>query len=146
LDKRQGLKQELRKRGYKLTRQRKTILEVLSSSGNIPMTARDIFERVTRLSPGMNFSTVYRNIEILLQENIITRVELHGDAAYYELSEDGKHHHHLVCKGCGNIQAIEYCPLNIPFEKEGFIPVDHRFEVYGYCRNCVDENKQIGLG
>ena len=139
MDKREGLKQELRKRGYKLTRQRETILEVFESSERALMTAQDIFERVIRRNPGMNFSTVYRNIEMLLQEDIITRVELDGGAAYYELSGDGEHHHHLICKRCGHVQVTKYCPLRESFDEEGFVPVDHRFEVYGYCRDCVED-------
>jgi len=129
--------QELKKKGYKVTRQREAILSVLGEDEHQLLTAQEIFERILEMGSATNFSTVYRNLEILLQENIIRKVELNREAAYYELNCSGDHHHHLICKQCGSIQTTNFCPLDKLGDENGFIPVEHKFEIYGYCKDCV---------
>ncbi len=128
---------ELKSKGYKITRQREAILKVLSSDECRLMTAQQIYEEVNATMPGTNFSTVYRNLEVLTQENIVQKIEINRDAAYYELAPDrDHHHHHLICKSCGSIKTTDFCPFEAMKDEDGFMPVEHRFEVYGYCKNC----------
>ncbi len=141
MDHRDELIDELKRRGYKVTRQREAILRVFQGAEKALMTAQELFNRVILEHPGTNFSTVYRNLEILLQEGIIVKVELDREAAYYELSSNGEHHHHLICKGCGSIRPTKYCPFKEGLSEDGFMPVEHRFEVYGYCRTCLRTDK-----
>ena len=141
MDRFKGLIQELKNKGYKITRQREAILKVLGETDHQLLTAQGIFEKVTQTNPGTNFSTVYRNLELLLKEDIIKKVELERDAAYYELSQSGDHHHHLICKGCGNIKKTDFCPFKKIEDEDGFTPVEHRFEVYGYCKDCKEINR-----
>lgn len=137
VDQPRNLVGELKKRGYKITRQREAILRVYARHPAKPVKAQDLFEQVVAEHPGTNFSTVYRNLEMLVQEGLLLKVEIDGGAAHYELSEQGEHHHHLICKGCGSIQPTRYCPFKSGLAEEGFYPVAHRFEVYGYCRDCL---------
>jgi Fe2+ or Zn2+ uptake regulation protein len=136
--------EELRRKGYKVTPQRKAILSILDEGEHQLLTAQELFEGVKKEVPRTNFSTVYRNLEILLEEGIVRKVELGRDAAYYELRDDKKHHHHLICKGCGNIGTTDFCPLDQIIGEDGFIPVEHRFEIYGYCRECALAKKAEG--
>jgi len=128
---------ELKSKGYKITRQREAILKVLSSDECRLVTAQQIYEEVSKATPGTNFSTVYRNLEVLTQENIVQKIEINRDAAYYELAPDrDHHHHHLICKRYGSIKTTDFCPFEAMKDEDGFTPVEHRFEVYGYCKNC----------
>jgi Fe2+ or Zn2+ uptake regulation protein len=129
--------EKLKKRGYKITRQREAILTVLSEGDHQLLTAQEIFKRVLSIGPGTNFSTVYRNLELLLQEGIVRKVELDREASYYELDHNEDHHHHLICRGCGFIQTTDFCPFDQLEDEHGFVPVDHSFEVYGYCKDCA---------
>lgn len=135
------LRKQLKKRGYKLTKQREAILDVLEELDKSLMTAQEIFKRVVKINPGTNFSTVYRNLDILAQEGIIRRVTFGQEASYYELIFDGKHHHHLICKGCGKIQCTDYCPIKDMPEEDGFRATEHRLEIFGFCRECIDTNE-----
>ncbi len=128
--------EQLRQRGYKLTKQRQAILGVLMDLEKPLATAQHIFEKVVEINPGINFSTVYRNLDVLEQEGIVRKIAFDQGAAYYELI-DGKHHHHLICKSCGKVQCVEYCPLRDMPMKEGFVPTDHSFEVFGFCKECM---------
>jgi Fe2+ or Zn2+ uptake regulation protein len=136
------LMEELRKKGYKITKQREAILTVLGEGSHQLLTAQEIFERMLSSGSGTNFSTVYRNLEVLLQEGIVRKVELDREAAYYELAHSGGHHHHLICKECGSIQTTNFCPFEQLKDEDGFIPVDHSFEVYGYCKDCAKARKK----
>ena len=137
LNRAEKMLEKLRRKGYRITRQREAILKVLGEGDHHLLTAQELFEGILESQPGTNFSTVYRTLELLLQEGIVRKVELDREAAYYELHNDEDHHHHLVCKECGNIQTTNFCPLDKLKGEDGFIPVEHRFEIYGYCRDCV---------
>ncbi|SFP86621.1 Fur family transcriptional regulator, zinc uptake regulator/Fur family transcriptional regulator, ferric uptake regulator [Caldicoprobacter faecalis] len=128
--------EQLKQRGYKLTKQRQAILDVFMEMERPLATAQHIFEKVMEINPGINFSTVYRNLDMLVQEGIVRKITFDQGAAYYELM-GGKHHHHLICKGCGKIQCVDYCPLRDMPIKEGFVPTDHSFEIFGFCKECM---------
>ena len=138
MNKSQKLIERLRKKGYKITRQREAILKAFSEGDSHLLTAQELYEKIGETQSGTNFSTVYRNLELLLQEGIIRKVELNREAAYYELHDDNGHHHHLVCNRCGSIQTTSFCPLDRLKNEDGFIPTEHRFEIYGYCRDCAN--------
>ncbi|MBM7583085.1 Fe2+ or Zn2+ uptake regulation protein [Caldicoprobacter guelmensis] len=134
------LMERLKQKGYKLTKQRQAILDAFMRIGEPLVTAQHIFEKVIEVNPGINFSTVYRNLDILVQEGMVRKIMFDQGAAYYELM-DGSHHHHLICKRCGKIQCVDYCPLDDMPIKEGFVPIDHSFEVFGFCKECVDDER-----
>lgn len=129
--------EKLRDKGYKITPQREAILTVLGEGEHQLLTAQEIFEKVLKNGGCTNFSTVYRNLELLLQEGIVRKVELNRDASYYEVNSSEDHHHHLICTKCGSIQTTSFCPLDRLQDENGFVPVEHRFEIYGYCKDCV---------
>ena len=51
------------------------------------------------------------------------------------------------------IRCIDYCPIkDIPLQEDGFVPVDHRLEIYGFCKECLgnanildDERERPGV-
>ncbi|WP_366921976.1 transcriptional repressor [Metallumcola ferriviriculae] len=133
----QNIKEELQSRGYKMTKQRRAILDVVSSDTHTALTARGIHQRAKDICPGTNFSTIYRNLELLADLGILSVIPMEGGRAYV-LVKDYNHGHHLICKGCGATQLIDRCPLDqMQLETwAGFLPTEHRFEVFGYCRRC----------
>ena len=131
--------QRLRTMGYKLTKQRKIIIDILLSSRKHLMTAGQIYEEVRKNNLPLNFSTVYRNLETLLECGLIKKVSLQDGTASYEYNRHD-HHHHLICLHCNDAEMIDYCPydeINRHIEEHTkFFPVEHRFEIYGYCEKC----------
>ena len=54
-----------------------------------------------------------------------------------------EHKHHIVCVGCKRIFTMDGCPFE-EYEKKiqkklGFDVTGHRFEIFGYCRECKPE-------
>jgi Fur family transcriptional regulator, ferric uptake regulator len=128
-----SIQESLRKKGFRVTASRMTILGLLESSGNKPLTA----EEIRRLS-GLDKVTVYRTLESFVKAMIVNRVEFGDGASRYEISHG--HHHHVVCTNCGGIADVENCLEEKKvkeLEKEtGFIVSSHSLEFFGLCRKC----------
>ncbi|SDK56886.1 Fur family transcriptional regulator [Natronincola ferrireducens] len=136
---REALEILLKKKGYKITTQRKAILNVFLNSQKHLLTAAEVYELVSKNNHSLNFSTVYRNLEVLLNTDLIKRVNLDNGVNSYELNLDD-HHHHLICLKCGCTETTTYCPMeeiNKSINQiSDFIPTDHKLEIYGYCGKC----------
>jgi len=132
------LKEKLKLKGYKLTRQREAILNAFLACASPIVTAHQLYGIVMTKTPTINFSTVYRNLEMLVHEGIINKVVVQDKTQTYELSSDAEHHHHMICKNCGSVQCIDYCPIEIISEKHGFKHTEHTLEIYGFCRKCTE--------
>jgi Fe2+ or Zn2+ uptake regulation protein len=132
----------LRNQGYKLTDQRRMIIDAFEQCP-AHYTAQEIFEKVRLQNPNINFSTVYRNLELLCRLGIINKLNISSGISHFELKHED-HHHHLVCIKCGDMQSIDICPYreieNAELDELGFVPIEHRFEIYGYCKKCNKDN------
>lgn len=142
MDKTNNIEATLKEQGYKLTGQRKIIIDVFEECP-AHYTAQEIFEKVKVQNPNINFSTVYRNLELLCKLGVIHKLNINSGISHFELTHN-EHHHHLICIKCGDMQSIHMCPygnLQInELDDLGFVPVEHKFEIYGYCKNCSKDN------
>ena len=129
----------LKLRGYRMTPQRRAIIEeILSSNGHV--SAIGIAEKLAKKMPGVNASTVYRTLDLLEEIDIVFHSHL-GSGAEYHLT--GEHEHvHLVCSNCGSTQSLSLGELE-PFRKR--LAKDHDFQadfthfaIAGLCSRCKD--------
>jgi Fur family ferric uptake transcriptional regulator len=134
--------------GHRLTVPRKAILDVLGKSTEHP-SAEEIYLAVHKVYPAIGLTTVYRTLELLVQNGLIFKFDFGDGRARYELSESPKsigHHHHLVCTGCRKI--IDYSDF-IDEEKEllkktekglskkyNFKIRTHYIQFLGLCEEC----------
>ncbi len=133
------IEEKLREKGYRITKQRQSIVRVFIQEQENILTAQEIYERVLKIDSRVNFSTVYRNIEILEEIGIIHRIFTGEGCGCYKLNEEKEHHHHFICKNCGKTEVIDFCPLKEmeeQLEKKNFVPTEHSFEIFGYCDKC----------
>ena len=85
---------ELREKGLRLTPQRELVLSAVRELGH--STPEEIAEKVRQSHPGINLSTVYRNLETLENVGLVVHTHLgHGGATYHAAEE--LTHLHLVC-------------------------------------------------
>lgn len=138
-----NIEEKLKDRGYKLTNQRKAIIYVLYTYKNHFLSAEEIFIKSKEKYPQMNFSTLYRNLEILENIGILHKTNIHGGTFSYGLICHSLHHHHIICKGCGKTESIDFCPLEKIKLHNNFILTDHKFELYGYCQRCQKTGVKI---
>lgn len=137
-----SMEKMLREHNIKVTPQRKAILTVLHDAKAV-LSAQDLFCEVLKILPKTNFSTIYRNLDMLLSRGIICRITPEDSGDLFELKRQEGHHHHIICKSCGSSFAMKYCPMEAmekELHKKGFTPTEHRFEIYGYCDKCQKNN------
>lgn len=130
----------LKKSGYKITSQRKAVLQAFAECGDFP-AATDILQIVRRTKPDISLDTIYRNLTLLVRLGIIHEI-YRSSGNVYELVSTG-HHHHLVCTECGCTVCIDICPMQAAYEeqaaKHGFLLTGHVFEFYGICAKCREK-------
>lgn len=134
----------LKSKGLKVTNQRIGVLEALSDSQDRHLTAEEIYGLVQDKYPDIGLATVYRTIQLLLELNLIDRINLDDGCARYEIehktAESQHHHHHLICLSCGELYSfeddfLEALEKHIQ-ESTGFQVTDHEVKLYGYCEEC----------
>lgn len=63
--------------------------------------------------PSADYSTVYRNIEQLVQAGSIKKVILDKDKVLYEINNTGSQHDHFICTDCGSVDELDRSMLNL---------------------------------
>ncbi len=123
--------------GYRQTKQRKAILDVLENA-EIPITAEDIYLKLKEKCIDISLSTIYRNLEMLCKEGLVVKsYVMNEDKARFALPDKKNY---LICEKCGKIVIIDNCPFD-KFKEElkevhGFDITGHSVEVYGICPDC----------
>ena len=127
----------LKKKGLKLTPQRRLVLDIIHDYG-AHLTAEHILEYVQVRAPGVNKSTIYRTLELLEGLGCVFKSEL-GDRFIYHHAEEG-HHHHLICRTCGkSIDCDEdlFSQVERAVDKKCGFHVDFKHVVMsGLCGDC----------
>lgn len=129
----------LKEAGYKSTKARQALISILIQSQNHFLNVDGLLRLFKEEYPEINVSTIYRNLTILEELNIIHKLLGDDGIALYKLIECHSHHHHVICQKCGKTAVINMCPLpdlDKLVEKEDFVLTDHRLELYGYCKDC----------
>jgi Fe2+ or Zn2+ uptake regulation protein len=129
----------LRGSGRRLTRQRRAIWDALLADPGAHLSADDVVERVRAELPGVNPSTVYRTVALLVEEGLLLRTDLGGDRAFYEPAHEHPHHH-LVCERCGSVAHIHDDVLGDVADRieqaAGFTLGSGELSLFGLCADC----------
>ncbi|HBX71143.1 MAG TPA: transcriptional repressor [Chloroflexi bacterium] len=134
----QTLLDALRQKGYRLTPQREMIIQAIAHSDQ-HMTAEAIFAEIQTRTQAVNLATVYRTLDLLVDQGFATRADLGEGQIVYATTEHGPHIH-LVCRGCG--QIIDANPeLLLPIEgqlqsEHHFSPDLNHLSIFGICEQC----------
>ncbi|MDW7667190.1 MAG: Fur family transcriptional regulator [Bacillota bacterium] len=124
--------------GYKLTRQRKVLIDIFIKKRDLFLSVEDIQNEINKNGMNLDLSTIYRNLSVLENSNLICKIQKEN-SNLYKIRTTKKHHHHLICKGCGKAVTFEYCPTDVftsIAEKNGYTFTDDKIELYGYCNKC----------
>lgn len=131
----------LRQADQRYTNGRRRLVAVLEAGGG-PVT----INQIVAADPSLPQSTVYRNLTILEDAGVVTRIVTTDDFARYELAEHlTGHHHHLICTSCGDIADFSLDStaelaldksLEAAAKSAGFTAEAHRLDLLGTCVNC----------
>ena len=122
-----------KKKGVKLTEQRRVIAKVMSESNDHP-NVDELYNRVSKIDSKISIATVYRTVKLFEESGILVKHDFKAGKARYEELNEG-HHDHLIDVKSGEI--IEFVDNEIEelqkkvAEKYGYELVDHKLELYG---------------
>ena len=121
----------------KNTKHRSKIIDILKCSNN-PLTAEEIYDKCVK-TENMNLSTIYRNLKVLNENDVIEKA-VKQDGTYCYMLKDNKHSHLLICTKCKKCIKLYECPVYILDEKiekkTGYKLQSHNLEMYGLCPKC----------
>lgn len=143
-----GLKEKLNNSGYKLTPQRKAVLDILTQHKGQHLNSDEIFRLVSKTHSGIGLATIYRTLPILEKMELVKRIYLQDGCVRYELYDsDRPHsHHHLICMICGSIMEVQEDMLeNLEkqiYKNNKFIIKNHSLKFYGHCKECSENIKE----
>lgn len=130
--------EKLRELGYRLTPQRVMIIDAIENSDH-HISAEEIFSQVIARYPHMNISTIYRTMDLLKKQGLVTETNLGEGRVRYHSADKG-HHHHLVCQKCGQIVDLDetlLSPLKSALRERHKFEADLRhLAIFGHCINC----------
>ena len=134
-----NFKTVLRKEGLKITPQRVAILkEIIKDKGH--RESEEIYFAIKSSKTHVSRATVYRTLDILVQNNFVRKLNIGDGRERYESKINSLHHDHLICEICHNI--IEFVDQDIEMlqdeiaNKYQFSLTRHVHQLFGICKEC----------
>ena len=134
------VQQRLRSAGYRNGAARSALVDLLDTQ-TCCASAADLHETLRAKGRNVGLASVYRVIESLLESGLVQRVDVGDGVARYEpVRTSEEHHHHLVCTGCGKVEAFTDPGLERAIhrveETSGYAVDTHDVVLHGACADC----------
>ncbi len=129
----------LKQKGKRFTPEREALLlAVFSLKGHF--SPEDLIKQLHKQDNTMSVVTMYRNLPIFVEANILERTCLSSKHTRYEMIWAKEHHDHLICTDCGTITEFNYEAIEILQEALAaqycFNIERHHLELLGTCHTC----------
>jgi Fe2+ or Zn2+ uptake regulation protein len=129
----------LQGQGYKATKPRKLVLEVLEETEK-PLSPYDIQGILRARGKSINRVTIYRILNLLCDLNLAHKMLSSGGFVKCSLNTTEGCHRFMVCQHCGAIREFadkELCKEENAFAEDfGFYTEHHLSEFSGLCSRC----------
>lgn len=129
-------------RGLRVTDQRKTLAKLFAETPGY-LSPKDVYEYMGKTYSGLSFDTVYRNLRVMEELGVLEQVVFEEGVKFKLHCREEHHHHHLICLQCGHTYPITFCPMEQTSVPSDFRVVKHKFEVFGYCKSCEQEEAAV---
>ena len=128
----------IKKSNRRMTKQRRTILDVLRESKS-HLRADEVYDMVKQKLPRISLGTVYRNLEVLSELGEIQILELSGSLKRFDW--DPNKHYHIRCIRCDRVENAPIAPMNqlenILYQSTVFEIIGYNLEFTGLCPRCT---------
>src|SRR5207244_7217442 len=127
--------------GHRRGGARSAVVELLGRQ-NCCLSAQEIFDALRKARRPVGIASVYRAVEVLVDLRLVKRVDAGDGIARYEPAPpDGDHHHHLVCRDCGKVEAFTDPRLERAIDRvadgTGYSVDEHEVVLTGACADCA---------
>lgn len=132
------LKTTLKEKRLRLSYPRILIYQELSQTKS-SLSPQELYQSLIKKHRKIGLTSIYRVLELFESLGMAFKV-IYGSSIKYRLCESKGHHHHIVCKGCGNVAEFNFCDISDWSKKvtdsTGYEVTDHQLNFYGYCKAC----------
>ena len=124
--------------------QRNLVLNIMEGNKSHP-TADHIYKEARKADPHISRGTVYRNLNLLVENGNVLRIEV-PDGAYH-FDSNLLVHYHFYCRKCNRLFDVpDFSPLQVietqkELEKLGYKAVNHKIIFDGICPDCCKEEQ-----
>lgn len=130
--------QALRAAGLRVTQQRVAVLDAVR---RLPHADTDSLIQAVRAESGeISHQAVYDVLKALTDAGLVRKIQPLGHIARYE-GRVGDNHHHVVCRGCGDIADVDCAtgaaPCLAPSDTHGFTVEEAEVIYWGRCAACA---------
>ncbi len=117
------------------------LIELAESGADF--TIDDLWQMLRQEEPHLGRATVYRSVEMLVNLELLDRIEFADGSHHYRICGDN-HHHHLTCTRCHRVVEVDVCLPQDQFasigEQTDFTIEGHALTLVGCCPDCRKSN------
>ncbi len=128
----------LRGAGHRVSAPTRAVLEALFSAEG-PVSAERIADGLRGQLPGLELTSVYRNLERLERLGVVSHVHVGHGAGLYALTRGGDPEY-LVCERCGAVTTVQHTELALVRDAVraafGYEASFRHFPIHGLCPQC----------
>ena len=125
----------LRAHHLKATPQRLEIANTLYQRGHVNI--EDLYETMLKKFNSISLATIYKNINLMIENAFIQEVKIPNAKSVYELTKEA--HSHLVCDNCGHVEdlTLDLSAVTALASYETDFQINKANLVFsGLCKNC----------
>ncbi|MDY0232922.1 MAG: Fur family transcriptional regulator [Sulfurovaceae bacterium] len=126
---------ELRRHNLKATPQRLAISSALHKYGHVNIDT--LYEMMLGEFASISLATIYKNINLMLENSYIQEVKIPQGKTVYELTKSS--HSHIVCEDCRSVEDIAIDVNSIVSKlnlSDSFVISKADLVISGVCKNC----------
>ena len=105
------------------------------------VTANEVYEFIKEAHPTIGKGTVYRNLDILVEEGALRKVEVPDGPNRFDFTL--KNHYHVRCVKCGEVSDVDMDEMPNLLERihdtHGIEYLDYDISFKGICPKCRKE-------
>jgi len=131
-------KEVFREKRLRLSHPRFLIYQELSGA-EMPLSPQELYQGLLKKRRRIGLTSIYRSLDLFESLGIVFKI-VSGPSIRYKLCGLRSHHHHIICKRCGQIVEFDFCDISSWVKKlaeaTGYRVTDHQFNFTGLCKRC----------
>jgi Fur family ferric uptake transcriptional regulator len=132
------IKRLFKDKNLRLSHPRLLIYQELFDSRS-PLSPQELYRSLLKKQRKVGLTSIYRSLDLFESLGIVFKI-INGTSVKYKLCQTEDHHHHIVCKACGDVVELDFCDISDwskkVTESTGYQVVDHQLNFYGFCKTC----------
>lgn len=121
------------------TWQREAVMAALADQGAF-VSAQHLHGVLLERGTGIGLATVYRALADMAASGRADSLQSAEGESLFRACTPGEHHHHLICRSCGQAEEIEAVAVEDWAKSiaaaHGYTQPEHVVDVFGLCPRC----------